>query len=66
VATQKKITDSMASQIGCDTVRITSESPLLTANLEEYDLIFVGTGLFAGSPDEDIMRYLSSLTLKTT
>jgi flavodoxin len=62
----KKIADSMASQIGCEAIRITSDSPLPKADLEGYDLIFVGTGLFAGTPNEDIMRYLRTLNLKTT
>jgi flavodoxin len=61
----KKIADSMASQIGCDAIRITSDSPLSTADLEGYDLIFVGSGLFAGTPNEAIVRYLRTLNLKT-
>ena len=66
MATQKKIADSMASQIGCDAIRITSESASSTVDLVEYDLVLVGTGLFAGTPNEDIVRYLSKLNLKTT
>jgi len=61
----KKIADSMASQIGCDAIKITSDSASSTVNLEEFDLVLVGTGLFAGTPNEDIMRYLKSLNLKT-
>jgi flavodoxin len=62
----KKIADSMASQIGCDAIRITSDNALSTVDLKEYDLVFVGTGLFAGTPNEDILRYLRNLNLKTT
>jgi hypothetical protein len=29
-------------------------------------LIFVGTGLYAGTPNEDLLKYLSSLHLKST
>jgi flavodoxin len=62
----KKVADSMASQIGCNSIRITSDRTQSTADLEGYDLVFVGTGLFAGTPNEDLMRYLSKLNLKTT
>jgi flavodoxin len=56
----------MASQIGCDAIRITSSSNPSTVDLNEYDLVLVGTGLFAGTPNEDIMRYLGNLNLKNT
>ena len=62
----KKIADSMASQIGCEAIRITADSPQPTVDLEEYDLVLVGTGLFAGTPNEDLVRYLRNLNLKTT
>jgi flavodoxin len=62
----KKIADSMASQIGCDAIRITSTCNSSTVDLDGFDLVFVGTGLFAGTPNEDIMRYLGNLNLKTT
>ena len=60
-----KIADSMASQIGCDAIKITSDSTFPTVDLEAYDLIFVGTGLFAGTPNEDIVRFLGKLNLKS-
>jgi hypothetical protein len=50
----------------CNATRITSDSVQSTVDLEGYDLVFVGTGLFAGTPNEDIVRYLRSLNLKTT
>ena len=62
----KKVADSMASQVGCDAIRITSNSTPSTVDLNGYDLFFVGTGLFAGTPNEDLMRYLGNLNLKTT
>lgn len=62
----KKIADSMASQIGCEAIRITPDSLQPTVDLEGYDLVLVGTGLFAGTPNEDLVRYLRTLNLKTT
>ncbi len=61
----KKIADSMAAQLGCPTVKITYDTAPSTVDLEGYDLIFLGTGLFAGTPNEDIVRYINSLNLKS-
>ncbi len=61
----KKIADSMASKIGCDAIRITSDTTATTVNLDGFDLFLVGTGLFAGTPNEDLMRYLGNLNFKT-
>ena len=62
----KKIADSMASQVGCDAIRITADNTPPNVDLEGYDLVFVGTGLFAGTPNEDMVRYIGNLNLKTT
>jgi flavodoxin len=61
----KKIADAMAAQLGCDIVRITAATAHATADLDAYDLVFLGTGLFAGTPNEDLMKYLKNLTLKS-
>lgn len=62
----KKIADSMASQLGCQQIRITSSGPVSPVDLEEYDLFLVGTGLYAGTPNEDLVRFLEKLELKGT
>jgi len=61
----KKIADSMASQVGCNAIRITADSTPPNVDLDVYDLVFVGTGLFAGTPNEDMVRYIGNLNLKT-
>ncbi len=62
----KKIADSMANQISCEAIRITADSLQKTVDLEDFNLVLVGTGLFAGTPNEDLVRYLRNLNLKTT
>ncbi len=62
----KKIAESMAVEVGCEAIKITSDSNPSTLDLEGFDLIFVGTGLYAGTPNEDLVKYLSSLNLKST
>lgn len=56
----------MAAQLSCDAIKITSASTPATMNLEMYDLVFVGTGLYAGTPNEDMVKYLSSLSMKSS
>lgn len=55
----------MAPQLNCPAVKITSTSTSTAVNLEEYDLIFLGTGLYAGTPNEDLVKFLNSLNLKS-
>jgi flavodoxin len=62
----KKIADAMAAQLGCEAIKITAESNAAAVDLDGYDLIFVGTGLFAGTPNEDIVKYLDTLKLKNS
>jgi flavodoxin len=61
----KKIADSMAAQLNCEAIKVTSESNLQTLNLDAYDLILVGTGLYAGTPNEDLTKFLSTLKLES-
>lgn len=51
----------MATQLGCPAIKITSESNPSAIDLEGYDLIFLGTGLYAGTPNEDLVKYLNNL-----
>lgn len=56
----------MASQLNCEAIKITSDISPSQMSLEEYDLILVGTGLYAGTPNEDMMKYLGKMALKST
>jgi flavodoxin len=61
----KKIADSIANALGCEAIKVTAESKPQGFDLESYDLVLVGTGLFAGTPNEDIMHFLSNLNFKS-
>jgi flavodoxin len=60
----KKIADSMAVQLGCETIKITAENTS-SFDLEKFDLIFVGTGLYAGTPNEDLVKFLGGVNFKS-
>jgi flavodoxin len=61
----KKLADAIANQINAPTIKISADTTPAQADLESYDLIFLGTGLYAGTPNEDLVCYLKNLDLKT-
>lgn len=60
----EKIAKSIAEQLNCEAVKVTQTSPS-GFDLEIYDWIFLGTGLYAGTPNEDIVKFLGNLNLKS-
>ncbi len=62
----KKIADAIAAQTNSQTHKISPDTPFQAAELEGYDLVFVGTGIYGGTPNPDIEKYLKTLELKTS
>jgi flavodoxin len=60
-----KIAEAMATELKCMAVKVTTETKPEALDLESYDLIFLGSGLYAGTPNEDIVKFLNNLHLKT-
>jgi flavodoxin len=60
-----KIAESIAAQLNCEALKVTAQTHPASLDLDSYDLIFVGTGLYAGTPNEDIVKFLGCLNLKT-
>ena len=60
-----KIADEIAQELNCKSVRVTQSGLESSADLDNYDLIFVGTGIHYGNPNEDLVDYLKTITLKT-
>lgn len=58
----KKIADTIAAQVGAQAYSISPDQPAVS--LENCDLVFAGTGIYAGSPNQDFEKYLSTLNLK--
>jgi len=58
----KKVADAIASELKCEVLQITPNSKS-TINLNDYDLIFLGSGITFGNPNEILVRYLQALTL---
>jgi flavodoxin len=57
----KKIAQSVASELGCEALAITPDGGLPA--LDSYDLVFVGTGIYAGNPIAEVEKYLLTADL---
>ena len=58
----EKITRVIVSELGCDSVRIgDSKAP---PYLDDFDLVFVGTGIYWGNPNADLENFLLSIALR--
>ena len=60
----KKVADEIALELNCTSLRITKTTPTPTLDLNNQDLIIIGTGIRAGNPYEDMVSFLNALTLK--
>src|SRR5665647_3840136 len=60
----KKIADEIASELNCGLFKLTSGDSIPNIDLDNYDLIFIGTGIHFGNPNEDIVGYFKMADLK--
>ena len=60
----RKIADEIALRLNCESLRITKTNPVPTMDLNNYDLIFIGTGIHFGNPNNDMVTYLKTVNLK--
>ncbi len=59
-----KIADEMAAELHCESVRISQTGASSNLDLNTYDLVFIGTGIRAGSANEDLLNYLKTADIK--
>lgn len=57
----KKIAEAIAQQIGTQAHNISRDTQY--PSIENVDIIFIGTGIHAGTPNPDIEKYLTALNL---
>ena len=58
----KKIADAIAAELNCESTKISKD--ISSIDLSNYHLIFIGTGIHFGNPNEDLTQFLKSLELK--
>ena len=60
----QKVADEIASELNCESLRISKDTPIPTIDVKNYDLILIGTGIHGGNPYEDMVAYLRTIELK--
>jgi flavodoxin len=56
----KKIAQQIAAELGCEALSVSGNASI---NLDGYDLVFVGTGIYGGTPNQDIQRILQTANI---
>jgi flavodoxin len=59
-----KIASEIAQELNCRSIQVTQTGMAGLVDLDNYELIFVGTGIHYGNPNEDLVNYLKTISLK--
>jgi flavodoxin len=62
----KKVANAIAAALGCPCIKISADTSPSAVDLEPYDLVFMGTGIYKGEPSEDLLSYLQKISPKTS
>ena len=52
----EKIACEIASELSCSCIKITKDFNSSTVNLRDFDLVFLGTGIYGAKPDADLFN----------
>ena len=61
-----KIAEEIAQELDCESLKVTQVGLASSFDVDNYDLIFVGTGIHYGNPNQNLVNYLKKLNLKDT
>jgi len=56
----KKVAEEIAFELNCPIKEITKDFDSSTINLNEFDLVLIGTGIYQDHPNENMIRFLQS------
>ena len=59
----EKVALEIASELNCPVKKITKDSIPSSVELKDFDLVFVGTGIYRSCPNEDLVTFLRSANL---
>jgi flavodoxin len=59
----KKISDAIASELNCQAIEISDHCKVSADFLNGFELVFVGTGIYAGNPNPQMERFLKNADL---
>lgn len=61
----EKVAKAIASELNCECAKISGTSNPSTPNLDSYDMVFIGTGIYKGQPSSDLLNYLNAINMRT-
>jgi len=56
----KKVAQEIAGELNCPIKEITKGSDFSAVNLRDFDMVFIGTGIYRSHPNEDLVSFLNS------
>ena len=62
----EKIAKEISSELNCQCVNVNKGFDSSTLDLNDFDLVFVGTGVYAGKPNVDMLNYLNEINLNNS
>ena len=62
----EKVAKEIASELNCQCIKIAQDFDKSTLDLNDFDLVFVGTGNYVAKPNADMLNYLKEMNLKSS
>ncbi len=59
----QKVAQAIAQELSCPCIKVTKGFDASIVNLDNFDLMFIGTGIYKGQPHEDLLNYLQETSL---
>jgi flavodoxin len=59
----EKVAKEIAAELNCQCVKIAEGFDSSSLDLNDFDLVFVGTGNYWGNPNADLLKYLKEMNL---
>jgi flavodoxin len=60
----EKVASEIASELNCPCIKITKDFNSSTVNLRDFDLVFLGTGIYGAKPNAELLNYLNEMNPK--
>jgi flavodoxin len=59
----EKVAQAIATELNCPCIKVPDKTG--SVDLNNYDTVFIGTGIYKGQPNADLLSYLQDANLKT-
>jgi flavodoxin len=56
----RKVAEEIADELNCPLKEVTKDLDFSTVNLRDFDMVFIGTGIYRDHPNENLISFLKS------